>query len=184
MKATFDLFLVISFFIAYLLFGMLVATAVTMGMCFFQAIVYVVLGKKIDGMQWLTFAIIWILGGVTLILQDEYYFKWKPTLVFWILALVFTYSHFFSKTTLIEKMLDAQMKLPKKLLRMLNLSWILFFLSLSVLNLYVMHHYSTLIWAYFKFPGILLITLCFGVLQASFITCALRKSNPSLSDSK
>jgi intracellular septation protein len=48
----------------------------------------VVQGRKIDTMLWVSLVIITVFGGLTLLLQDETFIKWKPTVLYWAFAAV------------------------------------------------------------------------------------------------
>ena len=41
-------------------------------------------GRKVTNMQWMGLVIIGIFGGATLLLRDETFIKWKPTVLYWI----------------------------------------------------------------------------------------------------
>src|SRR5260221_10224813 len=40
-------------------------------------------------MQWMSLAIIVVFGGATLILRDETFIKWKPSVLYWLAGIVF-----------------------------------------------------------------------------------------------
>jgi len=54
----------------------------------------------------ITLAIILVLGGLTLLLQDKRFFMWKPTAVNWLFAVAFLKSEFIGKKPLIQCMMD------------------------------------------------------------------------------
>src|SRR5258705_11863014 len=43
---------------------------------------------KVATMHWLSLAIIVTFGGATLLLHDETFIKWKPTVLYWLFGLV------------------------------------------------------------------------------------------------
>ena len=45
-------------------------------------------GRRIEPMHWLSLAVIVVFGGATLLLQDETFIKWKPTVLYWLFAAV------------------------------------------------------------------------------------------------
>jgi intracellular septation protein len=87
MKFLFDLFPVILFFIAFKLQGIYVATAVAIAASFAQIGWLWLRGRKIDAMLWVSLAIIVVFGSATLLLHDETFIKWKPTVLYWLFAL-------------------------------------------------------------------------------------------------
>ena len=42
--------------------------------------------RKVDNMLWVSLAVIVVFGGATLLLQDETFIKWKPTVLYWLFA--------------------------------------------------------------------------------------------------
>ena len=87
-KFLFDLFPVILFFIAFKFFGIFTATAVAIIATIAQIIYSKIRHGKVEKMLIVSGVIISILGGVTLILHDKTYIMWKPTVLYWVLALV------------------------------------------------------------------------------------------------
>ncbi|HEY9147534.1 MAG TPA: septation protein IspZ, partial [Gammaproteobacteria bacterium] len=94
MKFLFDLLPIILFVVAYKLYGLypaivviMVATAIQVGLTWLKQ-------RKVEKMHLITLALVVILGGATLLLQDKAFFMWKPTAVNWLFALAFLGSHF------------------------------------------------------------------------------------------
>jgi len=124
-----------------------------------------------------TLAVIAVFGGLTLVLHDDTFIKWKPTLVYWILAGLMFGSQWFGNKTLIERMISGQIALPEFVWRRLNLSWGIFFAALGAANIYVAFYYGLdlsaevrrNIWVDFKVFGSFGLTLVFAVAQALFM---------------
>jgi intracellular septation protein len=81
MKMLFDLFPVVLFFVAFKLYGIYVATAVAIAATFVQIGWLWARGRKIEKMLWVSLAVITIFGGATLLLENETFIKWKPTVL-------------------------------------------------------------------------------------------------------
>ena len=79
MKFLFDFFPILLFFIAYKMYGMYVATAVAIGASFVQVGAFWLKHRRFEKMHLITLALIAVLGGATLLLQDRAFFMWKPT---------------------------------------------------------------------------------------------------------
>ncbi|GDX60532.1 putative intracellular septation protein A [Nitrosomonadaceae bacterium] len=165
MKFLFDLFPVVLFFIAFKLFDIYVATAVTIVATFVQIGWAWFYYHKVETMLWISLVIIVIFGSATLILQDESFIKWKPTVLYWIFTCALLISHAIFKKNLIRSIMEKQITLPEKLWGTLNLSWAIFFALMGAINLYVASHYTTEIWVNFKLFGSTGIMLLFIVLQ-------------------
>lgn len=87
MKILFDLFPVIVFFITFKFAGVFVATAVSMAATLAQVAWVKYRHGKVDTMLWASFGIITVFGGATLLLHNETFIKWKPTVLYWSFAL-------------------------------------------------------------------------------------------------
>ena len=169
MKFLFDLFPIILFFIAFKLQGIYVATGVAIAASFAQIGWLWLRGRKIDMMLWLSLAIIVVFGSATLLLHDETFIKWKPTVLYWLFACVLTGSALIFRKNLIRTMLGEQMQLPDSAWNKLNLSWAGFFACMGFLNLYVAFNFPTDTWVNFKLFGGMGLMLAFVIGQGVFL---------------
>ncbi len=196
MKLLFDLFPVILFFAVFKLAGknpdaaqawassigyladpkqlpILLATAVAIAATVVQIAWTKYRHGKVDTMLWITFAIISVFGGATLLLHDETFIKWKPTVLYWLFAATLFLSNWVFKKNLMRSLLQEKIALPVHAWTRLNLIWSLFFAVLGFINLYVAYNYSTDSWVNFKlfgFTGLMLIfILAQGVWMAKYI---------------
>jgi len=166
MKFLFDIFPVILFFVAFKLFDIYVATAVAIAGTFAQIGWAWLRHRKVDTMLWVSFALIVVFGGATLLLQNETFIKWKPTVLYWLFAVVLAVSALAFKKNLIRSMMEVQVTLPDPVWSKLLASWVTFFAIMGALNLFVALNYSTDIWVDFKLFGSMGLMLVFVVLQA------------------
>ena len=166
MKFLFDLFPVILFFAAYKLLGIYAATAVAIGATFLQIGWVWFRHRKVDNMLWVSLGVIVVFGGATLLLHDETFIKWKPTVLYWLFAATLLVAEFAFNKNVIRAMMDQQITLPGPIWRKMLLSWAAFFAVMGVLNLYVAFNYSTDTWVNFKLFGGTGLMLVFIVLQA------------------
>ena len=201
MKFLFDLFPLLLFFAAYLRFDIYVATGVAIVASLIQVVAYRLVRGRFETAQLIGLAAIAVFGGLTLLvrglallngdgetmrvalagveleLNARDFIKWKPTVVYWILALLVFGSHLFGKKPLLDRMLGAEVQLPPQVWKQLNLSWGIFFLVLGALNIYVAFHLGfgltdearEKLWVYFKVPGSIVLTLLFIVIQAVYM---------------
>lgn len=182
MKLLFDFFPIIFFFVFYKFFGIYVATSVAILASFAQLLFYWLKHRRFELTHVATFALIVLLGGATLFFKNAMFIKWKPTAIYWVLALAFLISHFVGKKTIIQKMLDKKLDLPSNIWRHLNLSWIIFFTLVGMVNLYVVYHYSTDTWVNFKLFGVLGLTILFGLLQSLYMSKYLENKSDKSND--
>lgn len=173
MKLLFDFFPVIVFFIAFKLQGIYVATAVAIAATFVQIGWVWWRRGAVDTMLWVSMAVIVVFGGATLLLQDETFIKWKPTVLYWLFALALAGARVFFGKNLIRVMLGGQMALPDPVWARLNLSWMAFFAGMGAANLAVAYTLSTESWVNFKVFGgmglLLLFVLAQGVMLAKYL---------------
>ncbi|MBA3492888.1 MAG: septation protein A [Gammaproteobacteria bacterium] len=175
MKLLFDLFPVIVFFTAFKLAddphqGVLTATAAAIVATLIQVLYAWIKHRRVEPILLVTLALIVILGGATLLLQDDRFIKWKPTAVNWLFAMAFLGSEFIGSKNLTQRMMAGHMNLPEAVWTRANLSWVIFFLVLGTANLYVAFNFATEVWVNFKLFGMLGLTLVFVFLQALYLT--------------
>jgi len=177
MKFLYDLFPLLLFFAAFKLYDIYAATAVAIVASFVQVGYFWLKHRRFETMHLVTLGVIVVFGGLTLALHNDIFIKWKPTLVYWILAALVLASQWFGRITLIERTMSAQIALPAAVWRRLNLSWGLFFAALGAANLYVAFYYGhdldeetrRNIWVNFKVFGLFGLTLVFALGQAVFM---------------
>lgn len=170
MKLLFDLFPVILFFVAFKFWGIYVATSVAIAATVVQIIWTKYRHGKIDVMLWVSFSIIAVFGGATLLLHDETFIKWKPTVLYWLFSAILFFSNAFFKKNLMRSLLQEKMALPVHVWNRLNLSWSLFFAVLGFINLYVAFNYSTDSWVNFKLFGFTGLMFAFILAQGAWLS--------------
>src|SRR6185503_4657786 len=111
------------FFIAFKFAGIYVATGVAIAATFAQVGWLKLRGKKVDTMMWVSLGIIVVFGSATILLHDETFIKWKPTVLYWLFALALGGTRLVSGKNLIRVMLGEQMVLPDPVWTRLNWSW-------------------------------------------------------------
>ena len=166
MKFLFDIFPVILFFAAFKLYDIYVATAVAMAATTVQIGWVWMRHRKVDNMLWVSLAVILVFGGATLLLQDETFIKWKPTVLYWLFAGALLVAAAAFKKNLIRAMLEQQVSVPDFVWNKLLASWILFFAAMGVINIVVAYNFSTDAWVNFKLFGGIGLMIVFVVLQA------------------
>lgn len=170
MKFITDFFPIILFFIAYKMYDIYVATAVAIVAALVQVAYAWHKHRRVENMQWITLGLIVVFGGLTLILQDETFIKWKPTVVNWLFAAAFLGSQYIGNKNFIERMMGGNVDLPKAVWVRLNLSWVAFFIFSGAANLYVAQNFDTDTWVNFKLFGMLGLTFVFIIAQGIYMT--------------
>lgn len=165
MKFLFDLFPVILFFVAYKFADIYIATGVAIGATFVQIGWVHFRHGKVDKMLWVSLGLITVFGGMTLLLHDPTFIKWKPTVLYWLFAVVLLGSALLFNKNLIRAMMEKQVTLPERVWSNLNLAWAGFFAGMGALNLYVAYNFSESDWVNFKLFGGMGLMLAFIVAQ-------------------
>ena len=166
MKVLFDIFPVILFFAAFKLYGIYIATTVAIVATVLQIAWVWIKHRKVENMQWISLVLIVVFGGATLLLKDETFIKWKPTVLYWLFATVLTVSWLFFSKNFIRSMMDQQVSAPDQVWNRLLFAWVGFFVFMGILNLYVAFNYPTDTWVSFKLFGGIGLMLLFVLGQA------------------
>jgi intracellular septation protein len=170
MKIFFDLFPILLFFIVFKTAGIYAATATAIAATVAQIAWTKWRHGKVDTMLWISFAIITVLGGATLLLHNESFIKWKPTVLYWAFASSLLLSPVLFKKNLIRAFMHEKMPLPEHLWGKVNAAWGLFFAALGGINLYVAFNYSLDTWVNFKLFGTTSMMLIFILAQAALLS--------------
>lgn len=170
MKFLFDLLPVILFFAAFKIWDIYVATAVAIAATFGQIGSVMLRGRRVEPMLWATLAIIVVFGGATLLLRDEMFIKWKPTVLYWLFALVLGGAMLGWRKNFIRSMLGGQLKVPDHVWAKLLWSWTAFFAAMGVLNLVIAFSFSTDLWVSFKLFGGMGLMIVFIIGQALYMS--------------
>lgn len=146
------------------------ATLVSIIATTFQIIWSKVRLGKVDTMLWVSFFVIAIFGGATLIFHNDTFIRWKPSVLYWLFTTVLFGSNLLFKRNLIRSMLCSKIALPVRVWNRLNLMWGLFFAALGFINLYVAYHFPIDIWVDFKLFGFTGLMLLFIIAQSAWLS--------------
>lgn len=130
-------------------------------------------GRKVDGMLWVSFAVIAVFGGATIYFHDENFIKWKPTILYWVFALALFVAQFGFRKNLMRQVMEQTIKLPEAVWSRVGLAWMSFFFVLGLLNLFVafvVFKNDTSAWVSFKLFGITGIFFVFIIGQTLFLS--------------
>ena len=174
MKLLFDFFPIVLFFLVYKMHddphrGFIVATMVIIVATAVQLLIMWLRERRVEKMHVAVLAIVVVFGGITLALDDEIFFKWKPTVVNWLFAIVFLGSEYIGRKNLVRRLMDSKVTLPDPVWTRLNVSWVLFFTVCGGLNLYVVYNFDTDTWVDFKLFGLIGLTLLFVLAQGVYM---------------
>ena len=151
--------------------NIIIATAILIPATLFQVVYAYWKTRKIERMYLITLALVVVMGGATVILQDKVFIQWKPTVVNWLFAIAFLGSEFVGKKNILERMMSGQIELPKNIWSRLNYLWTGFFVFAGAINIYVAFsgQFTEEQWVNFKLFGMLGLTLVFVILQGLYL---------------
>ena len=149
--------------------GIFSATAVLMISTALTWLVASLLEKRNDKrLMWMTLAVL-LFGAATLILRDQRFIQWKPTVFNWVLATVFLGSQFIGKRTVLERVLGNQLILPRPIWTRLNVLWIGNFALVGALNLFVAYRFEEAVWVSYKLYSSIGFTLALMLLTFAIV---------------
>ena len=123
----------------------------------------------VDGMLWVSFVVIAVFGGATLIFHNDTFIRWKPSVLYWLFATTLMGSRLLFHKNLIRSMLSKKIALPVRVWNTLNLMWATFFTILGFINLYVAYNFSIDTWVNFKLFGFTGLMLIFILAQSAWL---------------
>jgi intracellular septation protein len=162
-----DYFPLILFFLAFKWQGIMVATGVAIAASIAQ-IAWFKWKGKVSAVHWISLAIIVVFGGATLILQDEVFIKWKPTVLYGAFGTILAVGKLALGRDLIAYLLK-DIELPPAVWTRVTWAWSAFFFAMAALNWYVAFHYPTDVWVNFKVWGGIGLFLAFALAQGLFL---------------
>ena len=149
--------------------GIFSATAVLMISTALTWLVSSLLEKRNDKrLMWMTLAVL-LFGATTLILRDQRFIQWKPTVFNWVLAAVFLGSQFVGERTVLERVLGSQLSLPRRIWTRLNVLWIGNFALVGALNLFVAYRFEEAVWVSYKLYSSIGFTLALMLLTVVIV---------------
>jgi len=177
MKILIDFFPLLLFFGAYKFYDIYVGTAVLMAATVVQMGLIYGIDRKLLIIHKITLALILTFGTLTLVLQDDRFIKWKPTVLYAAMAIGLAVAIWVMKKNFLKLLLGSQMALPEPVWQRLNVVWVVYCAFMSLLNAYVVAYYSTEVWVNFKLWGYAF-PLIFIVGQGFYISRYLTPDEP------
>lgn len=177
-KLLFDFFPLILFFIALKFGDIYIATSVAVITTIIQVLWLKITHQKIEPSTWLSLVVIVVFGGATLYLHDETFIKWKPTVLYWLFAIILLAGRLF-KRNFIRQLMGSQLQLPETAWNKINTSWAIFFIIVGIINVYVAFsgHFTTEQWGTFKVFGMTLLLVVFAIGQSLWLSKHIQVNN-------
>jgi intracellular septation protein len=170
MQQFLEYFAVIAFVAVYFLTkDVFLATGVLLVAITAQVAFYKFTKRPLSNELKVTFWISLILGGMTLVLRDETFIQWKPSIVSWAIALGLIGAQLFAKLSLLKKMMGAALTLEDSVWAKLTYGWAAGFALSGFINLWVVNNFSMDAWVTFKLFGLLGLNLVYVVVMVAYL---------------
>ncbi|MDC0981215.1 septation protein IspZ [Candidatus Pseudothioglobus singularis] len=134
MKFLLDFGPIVLFFIVYKYYGLYAAIYAMIASTFVQIMYSRVTTGKFVTSQVLTFALLVVFGGISIVLRDPAFVMWKVSVLYVIFALVLIGSNYVGSKTLLERMMGKELQLPRNTWVNLTWFWSLGFIIISIIN--------------------------------------------------
>lgn len=203
MKFLFDLFPIILFFLVYKFFGNMppelfyvvnqipyininpndskdaiyLATLVLIFATIIQNLLHYIIYAQFEKLHVVSLAILLVFGSIALLLKSPSFIVWKVTIFNWFFALLFLGSQFIGDKTLTERMMGNAIKAPNTIWLALNGTWIAFFFTIGLINLYIAYNFPKALWVEFKVFGVLGLTFILMIGQIIYLQSYIK--NPT-----
>jgi len=134
MKLLLDFGPIVLFFIVYKYYGLYAAIYAMIASTFVQIMYSRVTTGKFVTSQVLTFALLVVFGGISIILRDPAFVMWKVSVLYVIFSLVLIGSNYVGSKTLLERMMGKELQLPRNTWVNLTWSWSFGFILIAIIN--------------------------------------------------
>ena len=174
-KSTLEFGPVIIFFAAYILFdryeisfnfygqnyeGFVLVTTIFIPLILFTTFLSWKLTGEVSKIQLFTAILVVVFGGMTILFNDDRFFKMKPTLVYFLFGSILVVGLFRGKSYL-QSLIGNMLPMDDEGWMIISRRITGFFFFLAVLNEFVWRTFSTEVWVYFKTFGLSVALLIF-----------------------
>lgn len=191
MKQIAELIPVLLFFLAYQMDGRSVglggveyrfdgiysATAVLMLATAVQLVLTRVFTGRLERRLLVLGAAVFVFGTATLVLHNQLFIQWKPTIFNWALALFFAVTRWRTGHSALESALEGQIQLPAVAWLRLDRLWVGYFFAVGALNLFVAYGFSEATWVAYKLWSAIGFTILLSVATVALMMPYLREAD-------
>ena len=175
---------ILAFILAYFYKDIFFATGVLMAVMPVVLVLQWLMTKKVNKIYAASTVLVLALGTATLVFRNPTFLYWKPTVLNWLIAIVFLGSQWIGDKPIVERMMGNAAELQPAQWVRLNQIWVVFFIVVGGINLYVAYNFSEAFWVKFKLFGMLGITLVFVLIQSVWLTMATQKNETAAEESE
>ena len=162
------------FFVAFKLLGIYWATGALMVTTVALMMIHRLRTGRFKTMHVVTAGVALILGSATLLLHDQRFIQWKPTVLLGCAAAAFLGSGMVGRQPLARRMLEGVFSEPLELSAhawtVINSLWACWFAMLAAANIYIAQNFTESVWVNFKVFGISVAMLIFMIPQVIWLS--------------
>lgn len=184
MQLLVDYIPIIVFVAAYFYRDIFFATAMLMIAMPIGLLVQYAMSRKVNKIYLASTVLVLALGGVTLFFRNPVFLYWKPTVLNWLIAIVFLGSQWIGDKPIVQRMLGNAATLSDNQWRRLNQIWVAFFVFVGAINIYVAYSFSEDIWVKFKLFGMFGITIVFVIIQSIWLSVVAGRNEPTVDEAE
>lgn len=183
MNLIFEFLPLVLFFVTFVYKGIYAALVVLMIAMPIGLLVKYLRTRVLDKMYLWSTVLLLVAGGFTLYFRNPLFLYWKPTIFYWIVAVAFLASQFFSDRPLVQRffgLVDGLSldKITATQWARLNVVWVLFFLGSGILNIYVAYNFEQATWVKLKVFGMMALMFVFMLVQTLWIANLIDDDTP------
>jgi len=134
LKFIIDFLPIVLFFVVYKNYGINAAIYSMIAATAFQILYTKFSTGKYEKSHLITFVLLVIFGGITLVFNDPAFIMWKVSVLYVIFALVLIGSVFIGGKTLPQRMLGKEINVPKNIWKNITWLWSIGFIVIAVIN--------------------------------------------------
>tara|TARA_A100001011_G_C14095811_1_gene750577 strand:- start:276 stop:887 length:612 start_codon:yes stop_codon:yes gene_type:complete len=157
------------------------ATKVFIPVIFISLLIGWLQTKEIAKMPLFTALIILIFGGLTIWLRDETFIKMKPTILYFLFALILGFGLFYGRSYL-QYIMDSALPMTNVGWLILTRRFVVFFVILGISNELIWRFFTTDTWVNFKTFGLPAAMFIFFFAQAGLIKQHFIENNDQADD--
>ena len=142
--------------------GIYSATAALMIATVLQVLVVWLWKRNVEKRLLWLLATVLIFGSATLVLHNQLFIQWKPTIFNWAMAITLLGGHFIARKNLVHKLIGEQMHICTRI----SFVWAAYFIVVGALNLVVAYRFSEAFWVDYKLWSSIGFTLLISIVTA------------------
>ncbi|MBE8190535.1 MAG: septation protein IspZ [Candidatus Thioglobus sp.] len=136
MKFLLDFFPIALFFIVYKSVGLYAAIYAMIAATALQMLITRLQKGRFEKSHIITFGLLFVFGGITLIVRNPAFIMWKVSVLYVVFAVVLAGSLWIGEKPLLARMLGKELDLPNRIWQQLTWLWSVGFVGIALVNAY------------------------------------------------